>query len=107
VLGWALRERRDVSWAAPQGPLDEPALIVAGSPPPNAEEPAFGPGAYAGREYLVAGSYDPQYFQPGSFDWRLALRWWLTREPRRDLTLGTSTVLDRASLFLRVDEVNP
>jgi hypothetical protein len=111
LLGWALRRQGQLRWASAKDAIEEEAVIVPGAasvdtnaPSGSGEQPSFGPGAYMGRPYRVAGSFGPPFLTAEGFDVWLALRWLLLREPARDSTLGGSVRLDPVSLYLRVDE---
>jgi 4-amino-4-deoxy-L-arabinose transferase-like glycosyltransferase len=108
AAGRAGPTKGQVKWSTPPQQTDADAVITAGSPAVAGQEPAFGPAPYMGREYRVAGTFVPSFVTRDAFDPWLFLRWLLWREPARDLTLGGNVQLDRASLYLKVDEgVNP
>lgn len=108
ALAWPLRSMRSQRWAIARGDISEDAVIVPGTAPVAEGQPAFGPAPYLGREYLVSGSFFPSFLSGSAADPWLLLRWFLTREPIRDSTLGGAVQFDRASLYLNADnEVNP
>jgi hypothetical protein len=104
ALAWPLRGMRQQRWAIARGQITEDAVIVPGTAPVSEGEPSFGPAPYLGREYLVSGSFFPNFLSGTAGDPWLLLRWFLTREPVRDATLGGAVQFDKASLYLKADD---
>lgn len=86
ALAWQLRER-SVRWAAPEGSLDEAALVALSGGSPN-----FGPRAYRGQTHVVSGRWLPEFG-----DWHGFVRWWLQRRASPN---APSPDLARADLYI-------